>query len=96
MKIEYIIHHDPCEPGEYAYSVEFPYMPGCMTDGRTVEECHRNAREAAELWLECMMEDHPGEDPFRYDPWTWAEDAGERFEMDVDVRVPEPTLAAAF
>ena len=96
MKVEYIIHSEPGEPGGYNYSVEFPYLPGCCTDGRTIEECHRNAREAAELYIESQLQDHPDVPLFEYAPWDWVEDEGQRFEMDVQIRsaAAVPALAA--
>ncbi|GAB7386640.1 type II toxin-antitoxin system HicB family antitoxin [Bacillaceae bacterium] len=36
------------------YTVEVPGLPGCVTQGDTVEECLKNAKEAIELHLECM------------------------------------------
>ncbi|HLG18340.1 MAG TPA: helix-turn-helix domain-containing protein [Bdellovibrionota bacterium] len=34
------------------YSVEFPDLPGCFSDGATRDEARRNAREAMSLYLE--------------------------------------------
>ncbi len=34
------------------YSVEFPDLPGCFSDGATLEEARKNAREALSLFLE--------------------------------------------
>ncbi len=34
------------------YSVEFPDLPGCFSDGRDREEALQNAREALSLYLE--------------------------------------------
>ena len=93
MKVEYIIHTEPAG----GFSVEFPWMPGCATQGDTIEEAHENAREAAELWIECQLEHNPDVPLFRYDPWTWMEDEGSRFEMDVAIHAPvsghEPAFA---
>jgi antitoxin HicB len=33
------------------YLVEFPDLPGCLTEGRTLEEALENAREALSGWL---------------------------------------------
>lgn len=84
FKVEYIVH--PEESG--GYSVEFPWMPGCVTDADNLEEAHTNAREAAEGWLECMLEDHSLGEIFRYDPWDFECAPGEQFEIDVDIKVP--------
>ena len=34
------------------YSVSVPALPGCHSEGETLEEALANIREAAELWLE--------------------------------------------
>ena len=93
FKVEYIIHKEPGElqPGAYGYSVEFPWLPGCATDGRTIEECHRHAREAAQVYIESQLEDHPDVPLFRVDPWDWMEDPGEKFEMEVEVPAMLPS-----
>ncbi|TEB11689.1 type II toxin-antitoxin system HicB family antitoxin [Pelotomaculum propionicicum] len=52
---------DPCEEG--GFSVTFPDLPGCITEGDTLEEAFTMAREALELHLWGMEEDN---DPI---PW---------------------------
>jgi predicted RNase H-like HicB family nuclease len=37
------------------FIADVPTLQGCMTHGRTREEAVRNAKEAAELWLEVAM-----------------------------------------
>ena len=39
------------------YSVSVPALPGCATQGETLEECLVNAKEAIELYLESLKED---------------------------------------
>jgi predicted RNase H-like HicB family nuclease len=39
------------------YSVSVPALPGCATQGETLEECLSNAKEAIELYLESLRED---------------------------------------
>jgi len=39
------------------YSVTVPALPGCATQGETLEECLANAKEAIELYLEALKED---------------------------------------
>lgn len=48
MKLKVILA--PEEEG--GFSVAVPALPGCYTQGETVEEALANAREAAEGWLE--------------------------------------------
>jgi antitoxin HicB len=43
------------------YSVSSPAMPGCFSEGDTLEEALANIREAAELWLEVNAERATGE-----------------------------------
>ena len=42
---------DPAEDGDAGYTVTFPDLSGCITEGDTVEEATSMAREALELWL---------------------------------------------
>jgi predicted RNase H-like HicB family nuclease len=47
MTVKAIVH--TAEEG--GYWAEVPAMPGCVTQGETVEEVRANLREAIELWL---------------------------------------------
>jgi predicted RNase H-like HicB family nuclease len=47
MKVKAIIH----EAEEGGYWAEVPALPGCVTEGDTVEEVTSNLREAVEGWL---------------------------------------------
>jgi len=38
------------------YLVEFPDLPGCMSDGETVEEAIANAEDAKRCWIAAMKE----------------------------------------
>ncbi len=38
------------------YSVSVPALPGCHSEGETLEQALANIREAAELWLEVSTE----------------------------------------
>ena len=53
MKLTAIIH----EAEEGGYWAEIPALPGCRTQGETIEELKANLKEAAELWLETAEED---------------------------------------
>lgn len=55
------------------YVVEVPSLPGCYSQGETVEEALSNIREAIELHIETMIED--GEEV--------PEDVGETILMKV-------------
>ncbi|MGL6343521.1 MAG: type II toxin-antitoxin system HicB family antitoxin [Waterburya sp.] len=41
-------------PEEEGYTVIIPDLPGCMTQGETLEECVVNIEEARELWIETV------------------------------------------
>jgi predicted RNase H-like HicB family nuclease len=47
MKIKAIIH--PAEEG--GYWAEVPALPGCITEGETMEEVMANLKNAIEGWL---------------------------------------------
>ena len=57
MKVKVIIH----EAEEGGYWAEVPKMPGCVTQGDTLDELHANLREAMTGWLESMYEPNPRE-----------------------------------
>lgn len=45
------------EQGEDGYIVvEYPSLPGCVSQGKTEEEALANIKEAIELWLEVEAE----------------------------------------
>lgn len=46
--------------GEDGYAVVFPDLPGCVTQGDTLEEATEMAVDAASGWVAIMLED--GED----------------------------------
>ena len=68
LKCRYPVQVCECEGG--GYFVKIPDLPGCMSQGRTVEEALANIREAKELWLagalECGMEIPKPAEPRRY------------------------------
>ncbi len=39
------------DPEEGGYSVRVPALPGCVTQGETIEECIAMARDALAGWL---------------------------------------------
>ncbi len=48
--------HNAKEGGFWA---EIPSLPGCATQGETMEELRANSKEAVELWLEAGAPDSP-------------------------------------
>jgi predicted RNase H-like HicB family nuclease len=58
MKLKVIVH--PAEEG--GYWAEVPALPGCVSEGETLDEVLANIREAAEGWIEVAADRVP-EDP---------------------------------
>jgi predicted RNase H-like HicB family nuclease len=60
MNIRAVIH----KAEEGGFWAEVPALPGCVTQGETVEELRANLKEAVELWLEAGSPETPesGED----------------------------------
>ena len=57
MKIKVVVH----EAEEGGYWAEVPALPGCATEGDTIDELMRNLREAIEGCLGIdVAEPHPG------------------------------------
>ncbi len=52
-----ILIHDPESGG---YTVTVPSLPGCLSEGDTVDEALANIRDAIDLYIEDMIAD--GED----------------------------------
>lgn len=44
------------EQEEGGFTVYVPSLPGCISEGETVEEALRNIREAIELYLDARIE----------------------------------------
>lgn len=64
-KYKYTVIIEPQEPT--GYFVRVPALPGCLTEGKTVEEALDNAREAISLYLE-TLEDEKLDIPEEKDP----------------------------
>jgi predicted RNase H-like HicB family nuclease len=72
------------EPGDanHAFGVVFPDLPGCFSAGDTLDEAIDNAHEAAQLWLETIIDDGGSIPPARaisehytnpdFSGWIWA------------------------
>ena len=52
----YIRHLSKEEGG--GFLIEFPDLPGCMSDGATIEEAIENGIDAAKCWIEVAVEDN--------------------------------------
>lgn len=50
--LSYSVFYEEAEEGGYVASV--PALPGCHTQGATLEETERNVTEAIELYLESL------------------------------------------
>ena len=48
---EILVEKEPEDEGYLAYS---PTLPGCVSNGRTIEEAKRNIREAIQLHVESL------------------------------------------
>jgi predicted RNase H-like HicB family nuclease len=53
MKYTVVLHPDETS----GYWVEVPALPGCASQGETVEEALENVREAIKLYLSVLEED---------------------------------------
>ncbi len=49
MQIKAIIHK--CEPPETGYWAEVPSLPGCVTEGETLDEVRRMLSDAVDVWI---------------------------------------------
>jgi len=54
MKLKIIIH----KAEEGGYWAEVPALPGCVSEGDTLDETKANIREAIEGYLEVVQEDN--------------------------------------
>jgi len=64
--VQRYIYRITIEPDEDRYYAEIPALPGCHSWGYTYEEALKNIKEAAEMWVEALVEDGqaiPEEDP---------------------------------
>ena len=51
-KVYYPAVFHKAEPDEIGYWIEFPDLPGCLTEGDTIEESYEMAKEALGLYLD--------------------------------------------
>ena len=57
MKLKVLVH--PAEEG--GYWAEIPALPGCVSEGDTLDEVLENLREAAEGWVEVAADRTPSD-----------------------------------
>jgi predicted RNase H-like HicB family nuclease len=50
---EIVIEKEPEDKGYYAYS---PTLPGCFSNGNTIEETKKNMREAVQLFVASLLD----------------------------------------
>lgn len=53
----FTIRHLSKEDGG-GFLIEFPDLPGCMSDGETIEEAIENGKDAAACWMKAAKEAH--------------------------------------
>src|SRR5260221_14332504 len=51
----FIIRHLSIEEGG-GYLIEFPDLPGCISDGETIDEAIENGKDAVNCWIETAKE----------------------------------------
>jgi predicted RNase H-like HicB family nuclease len=56
------VHFEPSDEG--GYTVYVPALPGCISEGNTLEEARHNVREAIQLYLEPSEASHVHPDGF--------------------------------
>lgn len=56
MEIKIILE----EQDEGGFTVYVPSLPGCISEGETIEEALKNIREAIELYLDTKIEEISG------------------------------------
>jgi predicted RNase H-like HicB family nuclease len=71
IKLKVIFH-----PEKDGYSVAFPALPGCFSQGDTLEEARANIKEAIAGWLEAAAGQHT----------SWPDDPSpEDFAEEIDL-----------
>jgi predicted RNase H-like HicB family nuclease len=82
----------PLPEDEGGYLIEFPDLPGCMSDGATIEDAITNDLDAMRGWIEAMRaEGHPiprRPAPRRPEPLTGL------IALEAGLRAPFATTAA--
>ena len=59
------------DPDEGGYVVSFPDLPGCLSEGETIDEAVANAEDAKREWLAAAIEDgYPIKEPNGIDNYS--------------------------
>lgn len=51
----FMIQHLSKEEGG-GYLIEFPDLPGCMSDGETIQEAIKNGQDAIQAWIKAAKD----------------------------------------
>ncbi len=49
---EIVVEKEPADPGYFAYS---PTLPGCFSNGRTIEDARKSIREAIQQHIAVLL-----------------------------------------
>ncbi len=79
MEVKYNVKIHPAEEG--GYWAEVPSLPGCFTQGETIQEVTKMIKEAIELYLETLAEEGK--------PFPKEKNREENFTLPISVRVPK-------
>lgn len=82
--MRYTVLLDP-DPDGQGYTVPVPALPGCITEGRTIDEALVNAREAIACHIEGLVKS--GDEVPREEPLFMA------MVVEVEAGAPTPVLA---
>jgi antitoxin HicB len=55
QKYPFTVHHLSIDDGG-GYLIEFPDLPGCMSDGETIEQAITNGQDAMRCWMHAAQE----------------------------------------
>ena len=77
--IHYTVKINPAVEG--GYWAEVPALPGCFTQGETLEEVTASVREAMECYLGALLR--------RGEPFPVEKSAKRRFAIPVSIRLPK-------
>ena len=84
-----VLVHEDIDGGYWGECLE---LPGCISQGDTLDEMDSNIREAIELVLEVMVEDSKDLDHLKPGEPTLGEDPRVR-KWQINVPLPQPSVA---